>query len=214
MRDSQKEATRRTRALPLIAVVGIHVVLITGFLISSRIPWRFVDSSDSIVMILLPQSLSRPETTPLKREVAARPKNSRRTEVRAPEPQPQTNSAESTAPVALPPIDWQLEGEHAAARKALAAPWQPAAGDKKQHKAEFGWSHARTHRIEKDLESGVAILNLNDHCVLVGLIIPMCGVGKIKPRGDLLDGMKDPDPPSSVPDAPTQDVLNFVSKEP
>jgi len=129
-------------------------------------------------------------------------------------PQPGAAPAESTAPVALPPIDWQLEGERAAARKALATPWQPATGDKKLHKPEFGWSHARTHRIEKDPESGIAILELNDHCVLVGLIIPMCSVGKIKPRGDLFDGMKDPDRPSSVPDAPKQDVLNFASKEP
>ena len=214
MRDPQEEAKRWTRALPLIAVVGIHVVLITGFLISSRIPWRLVDSSDSSVMILLPQSPPRPETTTLKNEVTARPRLAHRIAAPAEMPEPVATPVESTAPVAIPPVDWQLESERVAERKAQETPWQPTADPTKQHKAEFGWSHARTHRLEKDPQSGLPVLNLNDHCALFALIVPGCRVGKIKPRGDLLDGMKDPDRPSSVPDAPPQDVLNFVSKEP
>jgi hypothetical protein len=214
MRDPQEEAPRRTRALPLIAVLGIHVMLIAGFLISSRIPWRLVDSSDAIVMILLPQSPPRPETTTLTNEVTVRSRISRHVTVPADVPRPDAPPAESTAPVAIPRIDWQLEGERVAARKAQETPWQPTADPTKQHKAEFGWSHARTHRLEKDPESGLPVLNLNDHCALFALIVPGCRVGKIKPRGDLFDGMKDPDRPSSVPDAPPQDVLNFVSKEP
>ncbi len=202
----------RTRVLPLIAVIAIHVVLIASLLISSRIPWRFVDSGDSIVMILLPQSPPRPETTTPERVVTVQPEISRRVEAKA--PQPDTTPMDSTAPVALPPIDWQLEGERAAARKAQERPWQSADESKKPHTAEFGWSHARTHRIEKDPESGLAILNLNEHCSLVAFVLPGCRIGKIKPRGDLFDGMKDLDRPSSIPDAPKQDVLNFVTKEP
>ena len=62
---------------------------------------------------------------------------------------------------------------------------------------EFGWDHARTHRVEA-MEGGGTILWINDRCfiVMAGLIpFPMCGIGKIPVRGDLFDHMRDPHRP-------------------
>jgi hypothetical protein len=59
---------------------------------------------------------------------------------------------------------------------------------------EFGWDHARTHRVEA-MEGGGSILWINDRCFIVmyGMIpFPMCGIGKIPVRGDLFDRMREP----------------------
>jgi hypothetical protein len=60
-------------------------------------------------------------------------------------------------------------------------------------KPEFGWDHARTHRVEA-MEGGGSILWINDRCFIVmyGVIpFPMCSPGKIPVRGDLFDHMRD-----------------------
>jgi hypothetical protein len=66
-------------------------------------------------------------------------------------------------------------------------------GSEQANTPEFGWDHARTHRVEP-MEGGGSILWLNDRCfvVLYGMIpFPMCGIGKIPVRGDLFDHMRD-----------------------
>ena len=202
MTATQKEhpAHRRPRTLALATVALAHVVVIF-IIVSSRPLARLVDSSESLVMILLPQTAPRPETT-----TPARPAR-RPAQPAAGTAQPQSATIESIAPVGLPPVDWQLELEGAAKAKADATPWQSVVPKPKaKPKKEFGWSRAHTHRIDRGEPGELPVLHLGEHCVLIGFLIPACRLGKIPPRGDLFDGMDDPDRPSSVPDAPPSDM--------
>jgi hypothetical protein len=70
-------------------------------------------------------------------------------------------------------------------------------------KKEFGWDRKHTNRIER---GALPAVHVGDHCVLIAFLIPACSFGKIPVRGDLFDGMDDPDRPSSVPDAPASDM--------
>jgi hypothetical protein len=116
------------------------------------------------------------------------------------------------------PIDWNAEAARTAKHQVeLATAPQPRAldhhgagigfdgglGPEPEYRPEFGWDHAHTHRIEA-LEGGGSILWINDRCfiVMAGLIpFPMCGIGKIPARGDLLDHMRDAAPAESGPNA-------------
>jgi hypothetical protein len=59
----------------------------------------------------------------------------------------------------------------------------------------FHWSYASTHRVEA-LPGGGMIINLTDRCALVIsiMLIPVCKMGEIKARGNLLEHMDDPKP--------------------
>src|SRR5258705_9581070 len=99
MTDKQQEhpAHRRPRSLALATVAILHVAAII-VIASSRPLTRLVESPDSLITILLPQTAPRPETT--KPESPVR---------RPPQPgasmaQPRSAVNESTAPVALPPV--------------------------------------------------------------------------------------------------------------
>jgi len=50
------------------------------------------------------------------------------------------------------------------------------------------WRHPR---FEFDRNSGLPVLWINDHCVLVTLIV-FCGIGKIEANGDLFKHLRDP----------------------
>src|SRR6266850_107638 len=184
MTDTQQEhpAHRRPRSLALATVAILHVVVIV-IIVSSRPLGRLVDSAESLVMILLPQTPPRPETTKPERPVRRPPRPAASTV------QPQSAVNESTAPVALPPVDWQQELEGAAKAKADATPWQSVVPKPKaKPKKEFGWSRAHTHRIDRGEPGDLPVLHLGEHCVLIGFLIPACRLGKIPPRGDLFDG--------------------------
>lgn len=164
-------------------------------------------------MILLPQTAPRPETTPPERRLRrpTRPAAS----TAQPQLQSQSAASESTAPVALPPVDWQQELKGAAKAKADATPWQSVVPKTRpKPKKEFGWDRKHTNRIEHGGPGELPALHIGDHCVLVAFLIPACAFGKIPVRGDLFDGMKDPDRPSSVPDVPPPDIVIRKSKEP
>jgi hypothetical protein len=195
----------RSKTVPIVAVIALHVAIFVAILVSSRTVRQFVDLADSLVMILLPEPESLPETTPPAQVVQA-PRLANPEQLPVQSPQVNTAPADSTAPVALPQIDWQQEMERSAKKKADATPWQSAVPKAKKPKSEFGWSHARTNRIEHDKATGATVFNINDHCALLYFLIPVCRLGKIKPRGDLFEGMNDPDRPGSVPDAPKSDV--------
>jgi hypothetical protein len=104
-------------------------------------------------------------------------------------------------------IDWAAAAQAAAERQGeLAATPEPRALDK--HGAgtdfngglgpdharppEFGWDHARTHRIEP-LRGGGTLVWVNDQCVIILFPIPFagCAIGKIPVRGDIFDHMRD-----------------------
>jgi hypothetical protein len=206
----QQSRSRRAKAIALLAVSAIHVAAVVIMLASSPPLPRFVELADAVILIRLPEPAARPETTAREKE-AGPPRHVKRERLLPKAPGVGAAPAQSTAPVGLPWVDWQQEREGAAKKKADATPWQSVVSKTKQKPPhEFGWSQARTHRIERDEETGVTTrINLNDRCALIAalLFLPVCQFGKIPARGDLFDGMKDPDRPGSVPDAPKSDVV-------
>lgn len=219
MTDKQQQHQRlwRGRTLPIIAVAAVHVATVALILHSSAPIWRFVESTAEPVMIFLPEPPTRPETTPPGREDRKR-SSTKPLRMKMEAPRVAEPPEHSTTPAGLPPVDWQQAMRDAARKKADETPWQsvvPKADT--EPRREFGWSHARTHRIERDADTGVMTgINLNDRCMLVAalMFLPVCQFGKIPARGDLFDGMKDPDRPSSVPDAPKPDIRSSESRSP
>jgi len=100
-----------------------------------------------------------------------------------------------------PPVDWAEELSRAAkdAASASAAPQPrdfgfPHPTALSPPKAPgFGWSHARTHRVES-IPGGGLLVNVNDRCILVFAPLPMffCAPGKSEPNGELFEHMHDP----------------------
>ena len=167
-------------------------------------------------MMVLPEPPPRPETTPPER-IKRRAEPVKPGNLYIPVPPVLAAPAESTAPAGPPSIDWREELREAGKKKGDATPWRSVVPNPdRKPKHGFDWDHAHTHRIEVDKETRIPVLNLNDHCALIFFLIPGCRIGKIKPNGQLFEGMNDPDrPTSSVPDAPEQEVLKIESpKEP
>lgn len=67
---------------------------------------------------------------------------------------------------------------------------QPGSTD--DSRREFGWDHSATHRVE-EIPGGGLLININERCAIAWVIFPfpVCKIGKIPPRGDLFDHMKD-----------------------
>jgi hypothetical protein len=99
-----------------------------------------------------------------------------------------------------PPIDWAHElnrtaresasGESAPQPRQFGAPHVAPTPPAKP--PEFGWSHSRTHRLEKG--PGSVGIHLGDHCVISFTPLPsmLCGAGKKEANGDLFEHMRDP----------------------
>jgi hypothetical protein len=202
---SERAARRVLRPGILLLVFALHVALL---LLASRWQTRVdLRSEESLIFLPLPSQAQAPmQTQPTTDAPKKRPASARATQLIAiPKDVPAPPPAE-TPPA---PIDWNAEAAVTAKQRAQAAA-APAPRALDQHgagldfdgglgpdlesKPEFGWYHARIHRVEP-LEGGGSILWLNDRCfiVMAGLIpFPMCGIGKIPPRGDLFDHMRDP----------------------
>jgi hypothetical protein len=99
-----------------------------------------------------------------------------------------------------PPIDWAAELDRAARD---SVPAEPAAEPRNfgfPHRSatpssktpDFGWSHARTHRLES-IPGGGLLVNLNDRCVIVftPFPFPFCRLGEKPANGDLFEHMHD-----------------------
>lgn len=120
-----------------------------------------------------------------------------------------TPARQATADTPPALIDWHAEADLAIKQRAdLAMAPAPRAldqhgagadlngglGPDRKQKAEFGWDHSHTHRVEA-IEGGGILIHINDHCVLVLFPLPFggCGIGKIPVRGDLFDHMHAPE---------------------
>jgi hypothetical protein len=201
---SEKIPARLRRTAILALVATFHAALL---LIASRWQTRLeLRTEEPLVFLALPahvQSAAEEASPPpsLPRKKPAPTHDTQLIIVPTFEPPP----AEQKSAI----VDWHAEAALTAKQHAqsAAAP-QPRALDKhgagmdfdgglgpdEASKPEFGWDHAHTHRLEA-LEGGGSILWINDRCfiVMAGLIpFPMCGIGKIPVRGDLLDHMRDP----------------------
>jgi hypothetical protein len=115
------------------------------------------------------------------------------------------------APTAPPaPIDWFAERERVASETAKAAAAPPPRGfgippvprEYAPPQSDFGWSHARTHRVEP-IEGGGIAINLSDQCVLVLMPLPFvgCALGRRPANGDLLRHMHHPAHPGDWKDS-------------
>jgi hypothetical protein len=109
-------------------------------------------------------------------------------------------------------IDWLGEAEHAArdevaseADRKRSAEWLSRATEAQTHPLvralkplygktpAFGWSHARTHRIEA-VKGGPLLIWITDRCLVVfaGLaILPVCKIGHMEANGALFEHMHD-----------------------
>ena len=118
-------------------------------------------------------------------------------------PEPATNAPPVTTPPA-PNLDWQREAELAAQsaldeaerrskyRDLSALSAEQLSWAKRNHMAAAPPGIAWTHpRFEFDRYSGLPIFWINDHCVLVTLMV-FCAIGKIEASGDLFRHMRDP----------------------
>jgi hypothetical protein len=211
----ERGAARLLGPAVLVLVASLHAALL---LVASHWQTRIdVRTEESLVFLPFPAHMQSPE------EPSAPPSSPRK----KPAPTHDTQLVVVPAPAEPPPaeqkpaiVDWNAEAALTVKQRAeAAAAPQPRALDQRsggmyvdgglppdQGAPEFGWDHARTHRVEP-MEGGGAILWLNDRCFLVlyGVIpLPMCGIGKIPVRGDLFDHMRDPktQEPNAINTAP------------
>jgi hypothetical protein len=187
-----------------VAVTVAHAALFLVFARTRFTAVRAPEPETSMILFMLPRSEDA--------ALAAAAGASRPAPARRPRPQesPQVTpvetspeSAPSSAPVM---IDWakeaqlaagrQIDADEANARRATALSTHKRVPEylaPPPAQRQFGWSHANTHRIES-FPGGGFILNLNDHCAIVFtiMVIPVCKMGTIEPRGDLFLHLHDP----------------------
>jgi hypothetical protein len=205
-----------SRFLVLIVVVAVHLGLVAVFAVSGGRPRERLEEEPSITVVFLPEiSTAQPVSRSNPASGAARgsaPGASKRVapaRTLAPPDSsaiaPRLNEVEELPAPAS--IDWskeatlsasrQIESMEDARRRAGAfTPWEANRAPPRKSKPEFGWSHARTHRIEA-LPEGGTLLWINDRCALAisGGLFPVCKLGKIEPRGDLFEFLHDPPEP-------------------
>src|ERR1700722_1423486 len=203
-------ASTRLRLGVLVAVAAGHAVL---FIVLARMHLTVtptVDLETSMILFALPASEVAPPPLPTRTERAKVPQHATAPAAAVRPREQASESPQSSAPVA---IDWAKEAERAAARQIdeNEAAARRAGALSAHTKApsslaplppplpQFGWSHAATHRLESF--PGGMILNLTDRCAIVFsiMLIPVCKVGDIEPRGDLLEHMDDPPPLGAPP---------------
>jgi hypothetical protein len=186
------------RPLVLLAVLLSHVVIVHLIIRAAR------------QGILLPNNSHEPLILMLLHEKATAPMNAATARRRPISPRPATSSAYTPKGKSEPEepehpnIDWQHEAELAAENGVAAAEKEKHYRDlsalspaqlswvtqNRMRRAPAGikWQHPR---FEFDRESGLPILWINDHCVLVTLLV-FCRIGHIEPNGDLFSPMADP----------------------
>ncbi|HTD73069.1 MAG TPA: hypothetical protein VK652_06045 [Steroidobacteraceae bacterium] len=210
----EKAAVRLRRPGVLLFVAALHAALL--FLASQWQTRVTLRREEPLVFLTLPSRMQAPaaETEPPPQpSPQKKPPPSHDTQLVIVPPPAEPQPVEQPAA----PIDWSAEAVRTAKQQAelAAAPGpraldQPGAaglyfdgglGPDPEYRPEFGWDHAHIRRIEA-LEGGGTILWINDRCfiVMAGVIpFPMCGIGKIPPRADLFDHMRDPPPAPSQP---------------
>jgi hypothetical protein len=195
------------RVATIVVVLIIHV----GFFILFAAQRRYLrhdgqEEAPSMAFFLPPDEVhtiteAAPQS-PIAAQAARRTKPKRPAAAAAESPGPtvrpeqpsKTSSAAPTAP------DWrsdmqiaannEVEAEERRRHKpSLLAPHDFSgvrAGSTDYSKRQFPWDHAATHRVE-ELPAGGLLINLNDRCSIVWVIVPVafCRIGKIRSTGDL-----------------------------
>lgn len=163
---------------------------------------QYAEYERAIRFITAPPPVPNNTTTDTARSSALQSTNPRRAS-----PPTATVDATSSLPTSETPIDWAAERERAVANiAAYDAPTYRQFGPRAREPPaptpkEFAWDKTHTQRIEH-LPNGGTLIRINDHCVLViaPFPLPICGLGKRAPRGDLFDGMRPPATPGDWKD--------------
>jgi hypothetical protein len=196
-----KKSRPQLRALIFLGVLLLHVAIVLPIIYSaSQVVRSASQSTEPLLLMLFPHKESAPQDilVPSTRHPATR-------SPKAPPPRSDAITIPPEVP-AQPPIDWEHEAQ-------LAVEDGIAAAEKeKDYRNLAGMSSAQrtwlqqnrmvpmspgirwTHpRVEFDKDTGIPIVWINDHCVLV-LLFPFCAIGHIEPNGELFKHMRDPDP--------------------
>jgi hypothetical protein len=195
---------KRARRLSVLAfVVALHIAVCWMLLEATR-PLRIRTASSRLELTYLtfvvPESVARtpaparPSQPPERQGAAIHPLNRRRALS-----QPRAAPGEEDNAI-HPPIDWANElnraakesasGESAPKAREFGAPH--VAPTRPAKPPEFGWSHSRTHRLERG--PGSLGIHLGDHCVISFTPLPsaVCSPGNREANGDLFKHMRDP----------------------
>lgn len=195
---------KRARRLLVVAAVGALHAGVCWVLLGTR-PLKIRTGTTSLELTFLtldlPEGVARRPapvraSRPLVRQNVAIP----------PLNQPRPLSQPSAAPpgdednAIHPPIDWANELNRTARESVSgASAAQPrvfgaahVAPTPRAKPPEFGWSHSRTHRMERD--PGSMAIHLGDHCIITftPLPFPVCTPGTKEANGDLFMHMRDP----------------------
>jgi hypothetical protein len=207
---------KRARRLSVIAFVVVLHAGVCWLLLEGTRPLKIGTAgtaTSSLKLIYL--TLDVPES--VRPAQAARPQPVMRQSVDAPDlnqPRPRAQPS-AVAPAEEdnaihPPIDWANElnrtaresasGESAPKPREFGAPHVAPTPPAKP--PEFGWSHSRTHRVERG--PGSVGIHLGDHCVIALSPLPsvVCSPGKKEANGDLFKHMRDPPQPGDWKDPP------------
>jgi len=196
---------RNSKQLIFLAVVVLHGAVVLLLLRATHQFQAPVRASAEPLALLLFHSREPPPVTTASAET---PLNSKAPKRKLPQPpaaalEPPTPQAITPPSEAAPQIDWQQEAE-------LAALNGVANADKERNYRNLGgiseaqlkwvrdnhmvqmapgivWAHPR---VEIDKATLIPIVHINDHCVLV-LVLVFCSVGHITPNSHLLDHMRD-----------------------
>lgn len=196
-----KQSSPELRPLIFLGVLLLHVAVVLPIIYSaSKVMRSARQSAEPLILTLFPHKDSAPKDilVPSTRPPIAR----------SPKAPPPRNDAITIPPEvpAQPSIDWQHEAqlaiENGIAATEKEKDYRNLAGMSTAQRTwleqnrmvpmspGIRWAHPR---VEFDKDSGVPIVWINDHCVLV-LLFPFCAIGHIEPNGELFKHMRDPDP--------------------
>jgi hypothetical protein len=199
--------TRGRRPLIFLAVLVSHLAVV---LLAVRTARTIIASPKSpaepLILMILPR---RPAAIPHAAASGHAPAQAPAVNAHRPRSDAAQDNAITVAPEAAPPppVDWDREAE-VAAESALAdaereqsyrnlAALSPAQLDWiKRNRMEpsapgIEWTHPR---VQFDRDSGLPVIWINEHCVLVTLLV-FCRIGHIESNGNLFKHMRDPGNP-------------------
>jgi hypothetical protein len=195
----ERQRWERSRIVVLLAVLALHVAVLTGLVIAAKTRMRTTPAAPPIELLILPQNptptIPPPPTLPDRRKkVLATPL--------APAPDALTAvTPDSTSDVAGPPVDWSREAHNAAASIAKGAPAHNDTNPAVQSNSPFAAPPAHHKGEQIPTEDGRWIVYVTDDCYQVSKSMTSvtnatnngmglqtyCNRRSNKPRGDLFE---------------------------
>lgn len=199
-----KETLER-RPLIFLAVLMSHAVIVLLLVRSARQAISPPGRSDEPLVLLLLHELKQAATERTVRPAAASTAHAAKHEP-APDNSIAAAPAEPEPPAQPPRIDWQHEAEMAAQDGVAAAEKEKNYRDLSAlSRAQLSWSRMNhmvrappgiqwTHPRLEFMPNGLPIFWINDHCVLVTVMV-FCSIGHVEANGGLFNHLRDPHDP-------------------